>query len=250
MGGEAADGAGGDLRVARVPGVTGCHCHHHPTSTSTSTSTTTTTTSTSTSSSTTSSTSLHQRNWMYLQPIFESDDINRQLPAEGKRFAGVDRLWRKTLTRVGNAPHVLSFCDDADLLEQWTKANAALEPFGSRPKPQTPTPTSHPYTPRHRRTPSSKGCRRIWPTIWRRSGRPSPASTSSPTTIDLDPQSDQGPVGGAAPPAQVLRGGAEDHDERRRARDVRDGLGREGAGALPQSSVPARLGRGVDGRDR
>ena len=64
---------------------------------------------------------------MYLQPIFESDDINRQLPAEGKRFAGVDRLWRKTLTRVGNAPHVLSFCDDADLLEQWTKANAELE---------------------------------------------------------------------------------------------------------------------------
>eukprot|EP00965_Chrysotila_dentata_P217137 6189805-Pleurochrysis_carterae.AAC.8 len=41
-----------------------------------------------------------QRNWMYLQPIFDSDDINRQLPAEGKRFSSVDRLWRKTLERV------------------------------------------------------------------------------------------------------------------------------------------------------
>ena len=80
---------------------------------------------------------------MYLQPIFESDDINRQLPAEGKRFAGVDRLWRKTLTRVGNAPHVLSFCDDADLLEQWTKARPLraralwVTPQTPHPKPQT-----------------------------------------------------------------------------------------------------------------
>lgn len=27
-----------------------------------------------------------QRNWMYLQPIFESEDIMRQLPTEGKKF--------------------------------------------------------------------------------------------------------------------------------------------------------------------
>ena len=26
-----------------------------------------------------------QRNWLYLQPIFESPDINRQLPTEGKK---------------------------------------------------------------------------------------------------------------------------------------------------------------------
>ena len=68
-----------------------------------------------------------QRNWMYLQPIFDSEDINRQLPAEGKRFAGVDRMWRKTLDRVRAAPHVLTFCDDDELHEQWFKANAELE---------------------------------------------------------------------------------------------------------------------------
>ena len=28
-----------------------------------------------------------QRNWMYLQPIFDSEDINRQLPAEVRPFA-------------------------------------------------------------------------------------------------------------------------------------------------------------------
>jgi len=36
-----------------------------------------------------------QRSWMYLEPIFGSDDIMQQLPLEGKRFAAVDRSWRK-----------------------------------------------------------------------------------------------------------------------------------------------------------
>jgi dynein heavy chain, axonemal len=35
-----------------------------------------------------------QKSWMYLQPIFDSDDIMRQLPAEGKRFKSVDADWR------------------------------------------------------------------------------------------------------------------------------------------------------------
>ena len=68
-----------------------------------------------------------QRNWMYLQPIFDSEDINRQLPAEVKRFSGVDRQWRKTIERVKAAPLIISFCDDEELLEQWLKANVELE---------------------------------------------------------------------------------------------------------------------------
>ena len=68
-----------------------------------------------------------QRNWMYLQPIFDSEDINRQLPAEGKRFSSVDRQWRKTLDRVTKKPAILEFCDDDELLEQWIKSNAELE---------------------------------------------------------------------------------------------------------------------------
>ena len=30
--------------------------------------------------------SVCQRSWLYLEPIFSSDDINRQLPVEGKRY--------------------------------------------------------------------------------------------------------------------------------------------------------------------
>ena len=39
-----------------------------------------------------------QRNWMYLSPIFESPDINKQLPAEGKKFATVDKNWKQTIS--------------------------------------------------------------------------------------------------------------------------------------------------------
>ena len=45
-----------------------------------------------------------QRNWLYLQPIFESPDINKQLPTEGKKFSVVDKNWRQTITSgKGNA---------------------------------------------------------------------------------------------------------------------------------------------------
>lgn len=39
-----------------------------------------------------------QRQWISLQAIFQSPDINKQLPAEGKRFASVNK----------GAPHTLS----------------------------------------------------------------------------------------------------------------------------------------------
>jgi dynein heavy chain len=68
-----------------------------------------------------------QRNWMHLQPIFELEDTQRQLPAKAKCFAAVDRVWRKSLKEVEAAPRLLTFCDDADLRDAWTKANVELE---------------------------------------------------------------------------------------------------------------------------
>ena len=51
-----------------------------------------------------------QRQWMYLEPIFSSEDIMQQLPLEGKRFATVDRMWRKATEVAKKNPLVLKVC--------------------------------------------------------------------------------------------------------------------------------------------
>ena len=38
-----------------------------------------------------------QRSWLYLEPIFSSEDIMRQLPVESKRYQTMDRIWRKIM---------------------------------------------------------------------------------------------------------------------------------------------------------
>uniref|UniRef100_K3W7Q8 Uncharacterized protein n=1 Tax=Globisporangium ultimum (strain ATCC 200006 / CBS 805.95 / DAOM BR144) TaxID=431595 RepID=K3W7Q8_GLOUD len=68
-----------------------------------------------------------QRNWLYLQPIFESPDINKQLPAEGKRFASVDKNWRQTLASAKAKPKAVEFCKNSKLLEKFRESNYFLE---------------------------------------------------------------------------------------------------------------------------
>ncbi|KXS21750.1 hypothetical protein M427DRAFT_107149 [Gonapodya prolifera JEL478] len=68
-----------------------------------------------------------QRSWLYLEPIFSSDDIQSQLPAEAKRFTAIDRAWRKTMTQAKAKPGVIDCCADAKLLEVLKDANKMLE---------------------------------------------------------------------------------------------------------------------------
>ena len=69
-----------------------------------------------------------QRTWMYLEPIFCSEDIIRQLPTEARRFNGVDALWRKTLLETSVDPNFWTIADPEKRLEEkFKKANEKLE---------------------------------------------------------------------------------------------------------------------------
>ncbi|XP_051667332.1 dynein axonemal heavy chain 1 [Manacus candei] len=68
-----------------------------------------------------------QRSWLYLEPIFSSEDIKRQLPVESKRYQTVDKDWRKIMKNANENPEVISLCPDPVLLEKLQNANKLLE---------------------------------------------------------------------------------------------------------------------------
>ncbi|CAE8735310.1 unnamed protein product, partial [Polarella glacialis] len=70
---------------------------------------------------------LVQRSWLYLEPIFGSDDIQRQMPNEAKRFQQVNGLWRTTMEAVFENPNVLEVSEIENLLASFTDANKKLD---------------------------------------------------------------------------------------------------------------------------
>ena len=75
-----------------------------------------------------------QRSWLYLQPIFDSADIQKQLPTEFKRFATVDKNWRTTLLAAkggsgasAQPQKAIGFCANDKLLERFSESNKFLE---------------------------------------------------------------------------------------------------------------------------
>jgi dynein heavy chain len=68
-----------------------------------------------------------QRAWMYLQPIFDSDDIMKQLPTEGKRFKHVDATWRQELNAARENPKIIECCAVEGLNDKWRECNVYLD---------------------------------------------------------------------------------------------------------------------------
>jgi len=68
-----------------------------------------------------------QRSWLYLEPIFGSEDIMRQMPVEGKKFATVDALWRRTMAQVHASPKAMECVDNSTMMQAFETAAVKLD---------------------------------------------------------------------------------------------------------------------------
>ena len=66
------------------------------------------------------------RAWMYLETIFSSPDIVRQLPAAAKMFQAIDKSW-KNIMKQTNDPLALKACCVKDRKETLQSHNAGLD---------------------------------------------------------------------------------------------------------------------------
>jgi dynein heavy chain len=68
-----------------------------------------------------------QRTWMYLEPIFASDDIHKQMPTEGALFKDVDTLWKGTMDAIVNDPGIMELIERENIKLQFEDANKKLD---------------------------------------------------------------------------------------------------------------------------
>ncbi|XP_077987554.1 dynein axonemal heavy chain 3-like isoform X2 [Glandiceps talaboti] len=68
-----------------------------------------------------------QAAWLYLEPIFGSEDIRRQIPVEGKMFTDVDFNWRDIMTNAVKDTKALIVTAQPQMLEKLQHAESLLE---------------------------------------------------------------------------------------------------------------------------
>ncbi|XP_043531479.1 dynein axonemal heavy chain 6-like [Chiloscyllium plagiosum] len=68
-----------------------------------------------------------QRNWLYLTPIFQAPDIQRQLATETKLFGHIDAAWNEMIIRIQNNSNILKTTTTSGVLELLQTTNANLE---------------------------------------------------------------------------------------------------------------------------
>nr|XP_046487754.1 dynein axonemal heavy chain 1-like [Neodiprion pinetum] len=67
-----------------------------------------------------------QRAWLYLEPIFTSEDISRQLPVESKKYNVMERNWKRIMKAAHACPTIIEICPDPNLLESLKECMSLL----------------------------------------------------------------------------------------------------------------------------
>lgn len=68
-----------------------------------------------------------QATWLYLEPIFSSEDILAQMPEEGRKFGIVDSVWRDIMTEAIKDPNCLVATSQNNMLGRLRDANNLLD---------------------------------------------------------------------------------------------------------------------------
>ncbi|XP_028438243.1 dynein heavy chain 12, axonemal isoform X1 [Perca flavescens] len=68
-----------------------------------------------------------QAQWLYLEPIFSSQDIMQQIPEEGRLFQTVDKNWKEVMRHCVKDPKILQATSLPGLLEKLQDSNILLE---------------------------------------------------------------------------------------------------------------------------
>uniref|UniRef100_A0A3Q2NRV0 Dynein axonemal heavy chain 12 n=1 Tax=Fundulus heteroclitus TaxID=8078 RepID=A0A3Q2NRV0_FUNHE len=68
-----------------------------------------------------------QAQWLYLEPIFSSQDIMQQIPEEGRLFQIVDRNWKEVMRHCVKDPKILPATSLPGLLEKLQDSNTLLD---------------------------------------------------------------------------------------------------------------------------
>ncbi|XP_012937339.1 dynein heavy chain 3, axonemal [Aplysia californica] len=68
-----------------------------------------------------------QATWLYLEPIFSSEDIMAQMPEEGRKFGIVDSYWRDIMTETSKDTNCLVATGQNNMLGRLKEANVLLE---------------------------------------------------------------------------------------------------------------------------
>ncbi|XP_072275027.1 dynein axonemal heavy chain 3 [Pyxicephalus adspersus] len=68
-----------------------------------------------------------QATWLYLEPIFSSEDIIAQMPEEGRKFGIVDSTWKDIMSEAVKDTRVLIATKQQNMLERLQESNILLE---------------------------------------------------------------------------------------------------------------------------